>query len=108
MTHIGQRLADYYNRARDVICVETSVVLPIGIDYSPRGFSRTVESELRIESDGDDPRAEPKVVRHIRKVNGRTPNERDKKDRSGCTDPEPLGTEPLTFLLPEPMEQSEV
>jgi hypothetical protein len=33
-------------------------------------------------------------------VNGRAPRERDKKDREGCTDPNPLSSEPLAFLLP--------
>jgi hypothetical protein len=28
------------------------------------------------------------------------PREKDKKERSGCTDPNPLSTEPLAFLLP--------
>ena len=34
-------------------------------------------------------------------MNGRPPRQRDKKDRSGCTDPNPLSTEPLAFLLPK-------
>jgi len=43
---------------------------------------------------------EPTVIRDVRRVNGRTPRERDKKDRTGCTDPNPLSPEPLAFLLP--------
>ena len=38
--------------------------------------------------------------RELRRVNGRAPRERDKKDRSGCTDLNPLSPEPLAFLLP--------
>ena len=33
-------------------------------------------------------------------MNGREPRERDATGRAGCTDPPPLGTEPLAFLLP--------
>jgi hypothetical protein len=40
------------------------------------------------------------VIRNVRRINGRAPNERDKTDRSGCTDPRPLSPEPLAFLLP--------
>ena len=34
------------------------------------------------------------------RVNGKPPREKDKKDRAGCTDANPLSTEPLSFLLP--------
>ena len=64
------------------------------------GFARTVESELRIEADSGQIPGEAAIVRKIRKVNGRVPRERDKKDRAGCTDPSPLSPEPLAFLLP--------
>jgi hypothetical protein len=63
-------------------------------------MARTVESELRILGQNEDGDVDPTVVRRHRKVNGRMPQERDKKDRSGCTDPEPLAIEVLTFLLP--------
>jgi hypothetical protein len=39
-------------------------------------------------------------VRDVLKVNGRAPREKDNKARDGCTDPNPLSTEPLAFLLP--------
>ena len=41
-----------------------------------------------------------KVIRDVRRINGRAPRERDKNARSGCTDPNPLSPEPLAFLLP--------
>jgi hypothetical protein len=102
MAHIGERVAEYGRRAQNVICVERSTVQPIQSNWSPDGLSRTVESELRIESDGADGDMLPgvKVIRDIRRINGREPRERDKKDRSGCTDPNPLSPEPLSFLLP--------
>jgi hypothetical protein len=103
MRRVGERIADYYHRAQNVICTEKSTVQPIGFNFAPYGFPRTVESELHVEADAPDGDTIPeaKVVREIRKVNGRPPRDRDKKDRSGCTDPNPLSTEPLAFLLPK-------
>jgi hypothetical protein len=102
MARVGAQVADYSRRARNVICVEHSTVQPIASNWSPDGMSRTVESELRVEFEADDgdALAEAKLIRHVRRVNGRAPRERDKKDRSGCTDPNPLSPEPLAFLLP--------
>jgi len=76
------------------------MVQPVGYDYAPRGFARVTEYELRVEADADDETADAKVVRQLLKVNGKTPREKDKKDRAGCTDANPLSTEPLAFLLP--------
>jgi hypothetical protein len=100
LTRVGERIAEYYKRAQSLVCVEKSTVQQIGFNYSPEGFARTVESELHVEADGGDTPGEAKVVREIRKINGRVPRERDKKDREGCTDPNPLSPEPLAFLLP--------
>jgi hypothetical protein len=99
---VGGRIAEYYRRAQHVICVEQSTVQPIQADWSSDGFARTVESELRVESDAADGDALPKatVIRNVHRINGRAPRERDKKDRTGCTDPNPLSPEPLAFLLP--------
>jgi hypothetical protein len=101
LERVGERIAEYYRRAQSVICTEKSTVQPIGWNYSPEGFARTVESELRVEAESadGDTLPEAKVVREIRRVNGRPPRDKDKKDRSGCTDPNPLSTEPLAFLL---------
>jgi len=99
---IGDRIAEYYKRAQNVICVEKSTVQPIGWSLAPDGFARVVESELHVEAeagDGSEP-GEAKVVRAIRRVNGRAPRARDDKERAGCTDPNPLSPEPLAFLLP--------
>jgi hypothetical protein len=99
LTRVGERVAEFYKRVKNIICIETSTVQPIDSSHSPQGFARTVESELRIELDGEEA-GEATVLRKIRKVNGRPPLERDKKDRSGCTDPNPLSSEPLAFLMP--------
>jgi len=104
---IGDRIAEYYKRAQNVICVEKSTVQPIGWNLTPDGFARVVESELHVEADAGEgaERGEARVVREIRRVNGRAPRERDNKDRSGCTDPNPLSPEPLAFLLPAHREE---
>lgn len=99
LMRVGERVAEFYKRATSVICIETSTVQPIDSSHSPQGFARTVESELRVELERGEI-GEATVVRKIRKVNGRPPSERDQKDRSGCTDPNPLSSEPLEFLVP--------
>ena len=102
IARVGERVAAYYQRAQQLICTERSTVVPIRADWSADGFARTVESELRIEMEAADGDGRPaaRVTRQIRRVNGREPRERDRKDRSGCTDPTPQSPEMLTFLLP--------
>jgi hypothetical protein len=101
MRLVGQRVAEYHRRAQSVMCVEQSTVQPIQSNLAPEGFSRTVESDLRVEFEADgDTLPAARVIREIRRINGRAPRERDKKDRAGCTDPSPLSPEPLAFLLP--------
>jgi hypothetical protein len=99
---VGDRVANYYRRAQSVMCTEISTVQPIDRNWSMDGFARTVESELKIELDAADGDALPdaRLVRDIRRVNGRLPRESDQKSRNGCTDPNPLSPEPLAFLLP--------
>jgi hypothetical protein len=99
LARVGERIADFYKRAQHVICIEKSTVQPIDLGRSPQGFARIVESELRVEADGE-AGGEARVVRDIRKVNGRVPRDKDKTNRDGCTDPNPLSDEPLAFLLP--------
>jgi hypothetical protein len=100
LVRVGERVAEFYKRAQNVICTETSTVQPVDFNNSPEGFVRTVESELHVEADNGQAPGEAAIVRKVRKVNGRVPREKDKKDRAGCTDPNPLSSEPLAFLLP--------
>ena len=95
-------MAVYYQQARGVICVNESTVQPVESSLSPAGFARTVESELRVETDWLDgmPLPEATVLRTVLRVNGRDPRPQDQKNRAGCTDPNPLSPEPLAFLLP--------
>ena len=97
IARVGERVAAYYQRVQRLICTERSTVVPIGsADHVP--FARTVDSELRVEIDGA---VEPRMTREVQRINGREPRERDKTERSGCTDPTPLSAELLAFLLPE-------
>lgn len=98
---IGERLAEYYRHAQQLVCLERSTMTPIDSAWRLDGFARTVESELRLDIDETSEVREPRVTREIRRVNGREPRERDRKNRAGCTDPTPLSPEPLAFLLPE-------
>jgi hypothetical protein len=100
LVRVGERIAEFYKRVKNVICIETSTVQRVDLNSSPVGFVRTVESELHFEADDDQSPGEAAIVRKVRKVNGRIPREKDKKDRAGCTDPNPLSSEPLAFLLP--------
>lgn len=100
---VGQRVASYYLRARSVVCTNTATVQPIDwSNWSQQGFARTVESELRVELEAGqgDQLPAARLVRDIRRVNGRLPRDSDRTSRSGCTDPNPLSPEPLAFLLP--------
>lgn len=102
LTAVGERVVNYYRRAQSVICTERSTVQPIDRNWSQQGFARTVESELHVELDATDGEGLPeaRLVRDVRRVNGRLPRESDQKSRNGCTDPNPLSPEPLAFLLP--------
>jgi hypothetical protein len=100
LVRVGGRIADFYSRAKNVICIERSTVQGIDLNNSLVGFARTVESELHVEDAGSQTAGEAVFVRKVLKVNGRAPRERDGKDRAGCTDPNPLTAEPLAFLLP--------
>jgi hypothetical protein len=104
---VGARLLAYYHRAQRLICLERSTVVPVSSDWTIQGSGRTVESELHVELEAIDGGglAEPRVTRIIRRINGREPRDRDRKDRSGCTDPTPVSPEQLAFLLPGHREQ---
>lgn len=97
ISHISERVTAYYERAQRLICTERSTVVPLETDGNLPAFARTVESELRIEVDGW---LEPRIMREVQRVNGREPRDRDKTDRSGCTDPALVAPELLAFLLP--------
>jgi hypothetical protein len=100
---VGEKIEQYFARAQRVVFLETTTIQYIGSSLSPEGFARVLESEVRVESapaDGDsDGSTETKVVRELRKVNGRP--RRPSDDRNTCLDPNPVSPEPLAFLLSE-------
>ena len=94
------RVEQYIARAQRIVLVERTFIQHVRSDLTPQGFSRVVESDLRVESDPGDgtlESSEAKVVRQLRSVNGHAPR---KNDEQGCLDPNPISPEPLTFLLP--------
>jgi hypothetical protein len=101
IARVAERVLEYYERAQHLICLERSTVLPIDARWTPQGMARTVDSELRIEFEVTDGESFPeaRVTREVLSVNGRAPRERDRTSRAGCTDPNPISPEPLTFLL---------
>jgi hypothetical protein len=102
ISRVGERVAGYYHRAQQLVCIERSTVIPIASNWGVEGFARTVESEMRVELDAVDGERlpNPLVTRHVQRVNGHEPRDRDRTDRSGCTDPSPISPEPLAFVLP--------
>ncbi len=101
LARVGQRIAEYYARAQNVVCTEKQTMQPVRRDYMPAGMARVTEYELHVESEGGDGApADAKVIRELVRVNGKPPRERDSKRPEGCTDGNPLSPEPLAFLLP--------
>ncbi len=100
---VGARVERYFARAQSLVCVETVLWQPLSFGLSPDGFSRTVESELRLSWDPLAETAaslEAKFLRQVLKINGRPPRRRDPDN---CTSPEQNSTEtqPLSMLLPQ-------
>ena len=101
LTRAGERVEAFFTRAQSLVCTETVVMQPLNSGLTSEGFSRTVESELRVSweppRDGT-PATEAQTKRHVLKVNGRPPRERDHRS---CTTAEQNDTEtqPLSMLL---------
>ena len=97
---VGDRVQHYYGRAQSIVCIERVSVQPMRHDMSPEGLGRVLEFELRIDWDAtseDDRPLEARVMRELRKVNGRPPRP---NFEPGCLDPKSGAMEPLAFLLP--------
>jgi hypothetical protein len=98
LERIGEHVAQYYARARAIVCVETVVLQPLTSGFSFDGVGRELKYELRVEWDppGDDRPGEARVVRQLLTVNGRPPRP---AAEPGCMDPKPVSPEPLALLL---------
>jgi len=98
LARVGERVDDYYGRARSIICTEKVTVQAIRGDMTPEGFARILEYELRVEWQ---PSAygvqEATAVRQLRRINGRTARP-DAEPQ--CLDPPSISPEPLAFLMP--------
>jgi hypothetical protein len=97
---IGERVQQYYARARTVTATETVRVQSLGYDMSPVGQMRQLVYELRIawepSLDQNTP-LEASVLRQLLSVNGRAPRP---TDEAGCMDPKAVSPEALSMLLP--------
>jgi hypothetical protein len=99
----GERVEYYFARAQSLVCLELVDLLPLGRSLGAEGFSRRVQSELRVSwepaADTGTP-FEAKTLRQVLKVNGHEPRE---NDYNNCTGPEQNDTEtpPLSMLLPQ-------
>jgi hypothetical protein len=102
LARVGERIELYFARAQRILFAERTTIQYIGSNFTPQGFARVVESDVRVESnpaDGDgDGSSETNVLRELRKINGHPPRTRD--DPNNCLDPNPVSPEPLAFLLP--------
>lgn len=107
LARAGHRVEAFFTRAQSLVCTETVVMQPLSSGLTADGFSRTVESELRVSWDpgiGGDPVTEAQTRRQVLKVNGRPPRD---DDHRSCTTPEQNDTEtqPLSLLLPQQREK---
>jgi hypothetical protein len=100
LARVGQRVEQYYEQARSIVCIETVSLQPLGHDLSPDGFARRLVYELSVEWEPPPPgqlSGEAHVVRRLMTVNGRPPRP---KDEPACGDPNPVSPEPLAVFLP--------
>jgi len=84
---VSDRVQHYYGRAQSIVCLERVTVQPLRRDLTPDGFGKVLEFELRIDWDAlseNDLPIEARVIRELRKVNGRTPRP---NYEAGCLDP---------------------
>ena len=93
---IGTYVENYYARAQSLLAVEEVTVQPLSRDLLSDGFARRLVYELRVEWDPEASET-ANVVRHLVRVNGRSPREGDEPK---CTDPRGISPEPLAALLP--------
>ncbi len=107
LNRVAARVAQYYQRARDVICLETVRLQSLGSNLAPEGYLRVLAYELRVSWEpAPDASTVPEatILREIRAVNGRPPRPVDAR---GCMDPQPVSPEPLAMFLSQRRQQYE-
>jgi hypothetical protein len=105
LARVGDRVRHFYGRAQSIVCIERVTVQPLRRDMAPEGFARVLDFELRIDWDASadgDQAPEARIIRELRKVNGRAPRP---KDEDACLDPKSGALEPLAILLPHHREE---
>lgn len=76
LTHVGERVEDYYRRAQSIVCVETVRVQAVGSDLMPDGLAHVRQNEVRVSwepSPDDDTPATVTILRQLLTVSGRPP-----------------------------------
>jgi hypothetical protein len=99
MARVGERVEQYYARARSIMCEEVVRLEPLGSDLLSDGSHvRHLVYELRVawDSTTEGRTPEASVVRQLVSVDGRPPRA---GDEPGCLDPKPVSPEPLAMLL---------
>lgn len=100
MVHIGQRVEQFYARARLVTSKETVRLQPLESDFRSMMPARRLVYELRVSwdpaTDGGPP-ADASVLRQLLSVNGRAPRPKDEPE---CMDPKSVTPDALALLLP--------
>ncbi len=100
MTRVGERIEQYYARARSIVCEETVRLEPLASDMISDGSHvRQLVFELRVAWEAPTEGTRPPdatVLRQLMTVDGRPPRS---GDEPGCLDPKPVSTEPLAMLL---------
>src|SRR5688572_17671843 len=107
IARVARRVEQWYARGASVIATENVWIQPLRADMTPLDFPRRLAFELRVEWDpgrtGASGAPIANVLREPVRVNGRLPPAAD----PGCMDPKPVSPEPLAFLLPARLRESE-
>ena len=100
MTRVGERVEQYYARARSIVCEEAVRLESLQSNLQPDGSHvRHLIYELRVSWDAPTEGTRPpeaSVLRQLVSVDGRPPRA---GDEPGCMDPKAVSSEPLAMLL---------
>jgi hypothetical protein len=99
LQRIGAFVERYYSRAQSVVSEVRVRIRPMARDLSPRGLTRHLLYEMRVEWEPgkDDMPPDPIVIRDLLEANGRPPKPGDELE---CSDPRLVSPEPLAIFLP--------